>query len=107
MSDHKQSSEYVVGGWHLRKEVTISQIVTLASLLVAGIWWSATTDARIEQNAAYSAAEDRRIEQKNDLIVNAMNGRFDRYQQTVKEALGEIKGGIKDINDKMDRKADK
>ncbi len=96
-----------MGGWHLRKEVTVGQIVTIIALLISGLWWVAKIDARIDKLSDHTASEDRRIEQKNDLIVKAMNGRFDRYQQTVKEALSDIKDGINRVEDKLDKKQDK
>lgn len=119
--DNNQKEEcgvFQVHGWHLKKEVTIGQLCTLISLIVAGLWFAFTIDGRVANNtkaiddktATINSRIDyevRLINEKNELQEKNMNDRFDRYQRTVSEALGEIKGGIQRLEDKLDKKADK
>ena len=92
-----------IGGWHLKKEVTIGQIITLITILVSGIWWASSVETRL----GTSAAERTRIEQKLDITLEGMTDRFDRYQNQVSESMGRIERNLTQINDKLDKKADK
>lgn len=103
MSDSKECGEYKLNGWHLKKEVTIGQLLTTILILVSGLWWASSVETRIEK----LNLEDHRIEQKTDIVLKNMNDRFDRYQVTVKDALADIKDGIDRVEDKLDKKADK
>ena len=91
------------GGWHLKKEVTIGQIVTLLSILITGIWWASAVETRL----ATLKASDQRIEEKTEILLSNMNDRFDRYQHDVSKALLEINKGITRLNDKLDEKVDR
>jgi len=109
MNNDKQEAcgEIVVSGWHLKKEVTIAQVVTIICVSISLVVWAVSIEGRVDQIESHFTAEDLRIEQKNDIIVRAMNSRFDRYQADVKDALRDIKGGIDRVEDKLDKKADK
>ncbi len=99
--------EFKVNGWHLKKEVTIGQLLTLFTLAISVIFWVNSIESRIDKLSNHVMAEDKRIEEKTDLLLQNMSDRFDRYQKTVSDALLEIKGGIDRVEDKLDKKADK
>lgn len=102
------NSEYIeVGGWHLKKEVTIGQIITIITILVSGLWWGASVEARISKNKIQSDFERLRIEQKLDITFENMTDKFDRYQAQVRESMGRIDRHLEAISQKLDRKADK
>lgn len=99
----KDNNEIAFKGWHLRKEVTVGQIVTLLVLLVSGVWWASSVETRF----AASEAEDKRIEQKTELYMAGMTDRFDRYQSEVARALSKIDYSINRLSDKIDHKKDR
>lgn len=99
----KDCGELILGEWHLEKRVTITQIITLVTVIVSGIWWASNVDARI----IGLGAEDRRIEEKTDIIVEALGENFRIYQKENLRALGRIDRSIGKLGDKIDNKADK
>jgi len=84
--------EYRVSGWHLKKEVTIGQLITIIFILVSGLWWASSVETRIER----LAAEDKRIEQKQDI-----------QNKNIEKILGRIERKQDKIFDKLDAKANK
>jgi len=84
--------EYRVNGWHLKKEVTIGQLVTIVCILVSGLWWASSVETRIER----LASEDRRIEQKNDI-----------QNKNIERILGRIERKQDKLFDKLDAKVNK
>ena len=110
-SKHK---EKVLSGWHLKKEVTIGQLFTLITILVTGVWWASTIEAKVHELEVYDKnlrnimkMENKRIEDKTDILLKGMGDRFDRYQADVKDSLNKIERGIENLGEKIDRKADK
>lgn len=96
-----------MSGWHLKKEVTIGQIVTIMTLGVSLTIWAINLESKVDKHYATLKAEDIRIEQKTEIITSGMNDRFDRFQATVATALRDIQNGINRVEDKLDKKADK
>lgn len=101
-------------GWHLKKEVTIGQIITLLTILLSGLWWASSVETRLADGVsndrrieAERIAEDRRIEQKTDIILKGMSDRFDRSQDAVSVAFEKIDDSLVRIEKKLDRKADR
>ena len=84
--------EFKVNGWHLKKEVTIGQLITLVVLLVSGLWWASSVETRL----VFLSSEDFRIEQKQD----AQNRNIERL-------LGRIERKQDKLYDKIDNKVDK
>ena len=104
MPNKKQENcDINIGGWHLRKEITVGQILTMVMIIVSGLWWAATVETRMGQ----LASEDMRIEQKMEITQKNMTDRFDRYQRTVTDAMVEIKNDINRGFDRIDAKLDK
>ncbi len=104
MSSEKQDcGEFRVNGWHLKKEVTIGQLVTIVMILVSGLWWASSVETRISG----LSAEDRRIEEKTELIIQSVIDHIGIYQKDTIRALGRIDRSIGKLSDKLDRKADK
>lgn len=103
----KDKSEITIGGWHLRKEVTIGQILTLLSLLVSGIVWATSMENKVLAVDTRLTYEVKALEERSSIVEKNTNDRFDRYQRTVSEALGKIEGGIQRLHEKLDKKADK
>lgn len=102
-TSRKEVEDIVVHGWHLKKEVTIGQLVTILVILVSGLWWASSVETRFAQ----LNAEDKRIEEKTQLVFNHMNSKFDVYQKDIERALGRIDRSIGKLSDKIDKKADK
>jgi hypothetical protein len=94
--------EITLAGWHLRKEVTMGQIFTLASLFISGIWWANS----VENRFVLQAQELIRLEQKNELTLQAQSDRFDRYQASVDSAFKKIDASLMRIEDRMNRERD-
>ena len=88
----KECGEIVLAGWHLKKEVTITQIITLVTLLISTLWWASSVETRL----VYLSAEDLRIEQKQD-----------QNFQSIERILGRIERKQDKIFDKLDKKMDK
>lgn len=98
-----QRSEYIVNGWHLKKEVTIGQLVTLLALLISGLWWAGTVESRF----THISDQVVRIEEKAVITNNHINEKFDQYQREIQRSLGRIDRSIGKLSDKIDKKADK
>jgi len=81
-----------LNGWHLKKEVTVGQVVTLMAVIVSGLWWASSVETRIAQ----LSAEGRRIEQKQDV-----------QNKGIERILGRIESKQDKLIDKIDQKADK
>lgn len=103
-----------MSGWHLKKEVTIGQLVSMGMILISGLWWASSVETRfvdafskIEIKESERKAEDARIEEKTEILFNNMGERFDRYQSDVSKALAKIDSSINRLSDKIDKKADK
>lgn len=75
-------------GWHLKKEVTVGQIVTLMTILISGLWWAATVETRL----ALMANEQ-----------TAMTERIDRDEKRIDAQFGEIKSYLVRIDNKVDK----
>jgi hypothetical protein len=101
--EKEYAEEVIVAGWHLKKEVTIGQLVTLICILVSGLWWASSVETRL--NGLHK--EDERIEQKADIVIKNINAKFDLYQKDIERALGRIERKQDKIFDKLDEKADK
>lgn len=95
--------EIVVGGWHVKKEVTIAQIVTLLTIVGWMIIWASDVESRFTS----LAAEDRRIEQKADIVSEATGNTFTAYQRQTVSALRRIDRNLTSLGNKIDGKADK
>lgn len=95
--------EYIVSGWHLEKRVTIGQIVTLITILISGLCWASSVETRM----VGLSSEDRRIEEKTDIVIRAMGLHFDTYKKDTVRALNRIDRSITKLGDKIDSKADK
>ncbi len=91
-NEEDQAGDIVVNGWHLKKEVTIGQLLTLITLLISGLWWASSVETRL----THLDAEDIRIEQKNDM-----------QNENIEKILGRIERKQDKIFDKLDGKADK
>ena len=93
----------IMSGWHLKKEVTVGQIITLATLLISGVWWASTVETRLAQGDA-----DRiRIEQNTNIIIGNMTERHDQHQDAMSKIFSRIERQLERIEDKMDKKEDK
>jgi len=57
-----------MNGWHLKKEVTIGQILTLGCLAVTGIWWASSVETRFMH----------------------LDGQIDRVEEAAKLELGAL-----------------
>lgn len=94
---------HMPGGWHLRKEITIGQILTMGMIVVSGLWWATTVETRMGQ----LTSEDRRIEEKFDIQLKAVSAQFLQAQTNIANTLTEIKYSLQRVNDKLDNKQDK
>lgn len=92
MEQEEKTGEIVLAGWHLKKEITIAQIITLVSLLFSTLWWASSVETRL----IHLSGEDKRIEQKQD--TNSLN---------IEKILGRIERKQDKLFDKLDNKADK
>ena len=72
-------------GWHLEKRVTVGHILTTVSAFGSLAYFLATQDTRIA----------------------VLEHKVDANEQRMERDIGEIKGMLIRIEDKMDRKADK
>lgn len=99
--------EYKIKGWHLKKEVTIGQILTLVTVAITALIWAIQLESKVDKLNAYVIAEDKRIEQKHDIYLKNLNDRFNLHQETLNRILNDINQGITRLNDKLDTKADK
>ena len=79
------TDEYQLGGWHLRKEITIGQIVTMVTVIIGLITWGTSVESRLLI-----------LEKSNKTLEK----RLDRDFANIKKTLYRIE-------DKIDRKADK
>jgi len=93
----------IMSGWHLKKEVTVGQIITLVTLLISGIWWASTVETRLTE----SAGDRVRIEQKTDIIIDGMTDRYDRQEAMMNSIFTRIERHLERIEEKLDGKADK
>lgn len=78
--------EYKVNGWHLKKEVTIGQLITILCISVSGLWWASSVETRI----IHLVGEDRRIEQKHDVQYGGLEKilyRMERKQGKIFDLL--------------------
>ena len=88
----QECGEFKVSGWHLKKEVTIGQLITILVILVSGLWWASSVETRLVR----VSDEIIRVEQKQDLQMMSITRLFNRIDRKLNK-----------IDDKMDRKADK
>ena len=79
------SDEYSVGGWHLRKEITIGQIVTMVTVIVAVITWGTSVESRLLV-----------LEKSNQTLEKRLDRDF-----------ADLKRTLYRIESKIDQKADK
>lgn len=93
----------VMAGWHLKKEVTIGQLITMVMILISGIWWASSVETRITE----LSSERIRLEQKVDIVVENINNRFDSYQKNIERTLGRIERKQDKLFDKLESKQDK
>lgn len=56
--------------WHLDRRVSLSIIVLLIANIAAGVWWAATTDARLERLEEMTTATAERSKDNADRIVD-------------------------------------
>lgn len=90
---HKEKvTEYVVSGWHLKKEVTIGQLVTIFVILISGLWWASSVETRF----VHINGEIKRVEEKAEI-----------QNKTVISLLNRIDRKLNKMDDKLDKKADK
>lgn len=75
-------------GWHLKKEVTVGQIITLMTILVSGLWWASTVETRLAI-----------VQSKTDQIAD----RVVREEQRNEKQFNELKAYLIRIDNKMDR----
>lgn len=72
--------------------VTLGNLLTAAGMFLPALYWGTTVETRLAEKAA---------------IVQELERRMDRDAKTHSEALTEIKGSLRRIEDKLDHKADK
>ena len=90
--NEKDYSEIYVAGWHLKKEVAITHLITVASIVVSGLWWASSVETRF----VHVDGELIRIEEKTDMQMRNITLLFNRIDRKLNK-----------IDDKMDNKADK
>ena len=90
MQDHKD--EYQISGWHLKKEVTIGQIITMCMLCVSGFWWASNVEARL----MHLNGEIRRVEELQKIQFGHIENLFNRIDRKLNK-----------IDDKIESKMDK
>lgn len=96
MSNDKMTND-IFSDWHLRKEITIGQIITMVTVIVSLFAWGSSVEQRIEVNSR----EYIRIEQKLDLSQAAMVNRMDRTDATISSSLSDIKKSLMRIEDRI------
>lgn len=79
-------------GWHLRKEVTVGQIITIITILFSGLWYISTVETRLSL-----------LEREDSVLLS----RIDTTDKGMVRALDQINITLRRIEDKLDRKADK
>ncbi|MGE0725337.1 MAG: hypothetical protein AB7O45_13245 [Alphaproteobacteria bacterium] len=80
------------GGWRFERTFNAGHVGIAGSLLVAV--FGAYFDLREKSNA-------------NDVAIKTLERRLDREAQQQDQLFGEIKGALRRIEDKLDRKVDK
>ena len=88
----EECGKFKVNGWHLKKEVTIGQLVTILCILVSGLWWASSVETRLVK----VSDEIVRVEQKQDLQMKSVMTLFNRIDRKLNK-----------IEDKIEKKADK
>lgn len=99
----KVCENYTIGGWHLRKEVTVGQLITIFMIAVSGMWWASSVETRLTQ----MSMDSRRIEEKSEIVLKGMDMRFQTYQADIQQALQKIDRYFERIEQKIDQKADR
>lgn len=102
MVEHENNESFEMHGWHLRKEITVGQILTMAMIIVSVLWWGATVEKRMGQ----LASEDVRIDQKYDLQIQSIEAQFLTYDRNLNINLQQIRNDIRSGFERIDRKLD-
>lgn len=85
-------SESTLAGWHLKKEVTIGQILSIVTMLITFVTWAISIETRLAVQEKTATAIEQRIE---------------RDGRATEKVLDEIKASLLRIEDKIEKKADK
>jgi hypothetical protein len=88
----KQKDNDVLGGFHIRKEITLGHIFTTLSVVVAVLLWGNVIERRISNL---------------ELSQQYVDARIAASERRNESTLQEIKAYLQRIDDKLDRKADK
>ena len=90
--EKQECRESIMSGWHLKKEVAITNIMALFGVILFGLLWAASVETRFQ----HVSGEMVRIEQKTDLQMKNITVLFNRIDRKLNK-----------IDDKLDKKADK
>lgn len=85
--------------WHLKKEVTVGQLLTIATLLVSGIGYVIANERAHERHAIRIDSHERLIAKLED-ADKATSAKMDA-------AVGRIEATIQRVDDKLDRLIEK
>ncbi len=88
--DRRQQS-----GWHIDKTISLSHVVATLSIAIAGIWYLADQDKRIERNAIQIAHVDEQAIQRNSVL----DDRFTRHEQLQAVTLTRIDDRLEKIHE--------
>ena len=89
--------------WHLRKEITVGQIATMLTVLVALITWGTSVETRITELDGDIA----RVQEVNEVHHKALENKLKSYRGHVTSSFNKIDQKLTRIEDKLDKKADK
>ena len=100
-----ERDEVVVGGFHFKKEVNFSHMISVVLVLFSSLMWIIETKTNnLEKQLT---AEDKRIEEKTDIVINSIDRRFSAHQINTNKILGRIERKQDKIYDALNTKADK
>lgn len=104
-NNSEDCGELILAGWHLKKEVNFSHMISVVLVLFSSLMWIIETKTNnLEQMLV---AEDRRIEEKTNIIMAGMDRRFSSYQMDTNKILGRIERKQDKTFDLLNQKADK
>ena len=89
--------------WHLRKEITVGQIATMITVVVALFTWGTSVETRITQINGDIA----RVQEVAEVQYEALEHKLKSYRAHVTHSFNKIDQKLTRIEDKLDKKADK
>ena len=89
--------------WHLRKEITVGQIATMLTVLVALVTWGTSVETRITQ----INGDITRVQEVTEVQYEALENKLKSYRGHVTSSFNKIDKKLTRIEDKLDQKADK